>query len=299
VIDALKALSEELRQRVLAEGKLASSGANAELKERIAKANATAKTAPINSELNGQPGSMDGVAGTLAVGAKLLPRTPGPPPVQPPGPGTAAQAQAFALAGGKGDALQPEDWVSRWCKQCKIDATTERSFRQIHPEAQRRLVDEGPLGANPSLELMARIHRYQAWEHSYHVTDFLRRHYVDLLAESAFRNLSMEQQRTILSYGPLVSRDPSGELMARIRGFIGGRQADATAKPPDRIKDIKQTAQARRSRSREKSSRGSSASRSRSPAKAGKDEQPGLGPSEISAVSAGNAVSATNGASAS
>jgi len=122
-----------------------------------------------------------------------------------------------------------EDWLTRWCRQYGVDMGAERVLRQLHPEAQRRVIDEGPVGGlNPSLDLMARIHRFEAWEHGFHATDFLRRNFVDASSEEAFRQLSVEQQRSIMGRGPLMSSDRMGELQARIRE-VARQGADAMA----------------------------------------------------------------------
>lgn len=122
-----------------------------------------------------------------------------------------------------------EDWLTRWCRQYGVDMGAERVLRQLHPEAQRRVIDEGPVGGlNPSLDLMAQIHRFEAWEHGFHATDFLRRNFVDASSEEAFRQLSVEQQRSIMGRGPLMSSDRMGELQARIRE-VARQGADAMA----------------------------------------------------------------------
>lgn len=74
----------------------------------------------------------------------------------------------------------------------------------------------------------------QAWEFGQHLHAFLGhgRQIVDPKTEEAFRSLQMEQQRAVMSFGPLMSPDPSGELMARVRDVLargGGRQG---APPP-------------------------------------------------------------------
>jgi len=105
----------------------------------------------------------------------------------------------------------------------------------MHPEGQRRIIDEGPLGAgggNPSLELMKRINRFEAWEHGHHVAAFLSRSFVSRQAEDALRALPIEAARKVLSYGPLMSSDRSGELLARIHDAQraprnGGASSDA------------------------------------------------------------------------
>eukprot|EP00927_Polykrikos_kofoidii_P007358 TRINITY_DN13006_c2_g1_i1.p1 TRINITY_DN13006_c2_g1~~TRINITY_DN13006_c2_g1_i1.p1 ORF type:complete len:1258 (+),score=213.79 TRINITY_DN13006_c2_g1_i1:73-3846(+) len=132
----------------------------------------------------------------------LPPHNPGlPPPGMPP----------VAWPG--------EDARLGWfCRQHGIDGSAERLLRQLHPELQRRVLDEGPVGGpNPSLELVNRIHRFEAWEHGHATAAFLSRCYGDTLAEEALRSLPMEQQRIVMSFGPLMSSDPSAELHGRIR----------------------------------------------------------------------------------
>lgn len=117
--------------------------------------------------------------------------------------------------------------VEWFCRQYGVDAGAERVLRQLHPEAQRRVLDEGPVGgggANPSLELMNRIHRIETWEHGHHIAAFLSRAFVDTVAEDAFRTLPMEAQRVVMGYGPLMSAEPSAELMGRIREATGQRR---------------------------------------------------------------------------
>lgn len=110
--------------------------------------------------------------------------------------------------------------VEWFCRQYGIDAGAERVLRQLHPQAQQRVLDEGPVGgggANPSLELMNRIHRIESWEHNFHLAAFLAHNFVDAVAEDALRRLPIEAQRAVVASGPLLSMDRSQELLARIR----------------------------------------------------------------------------------
>lgn len=110
--------------------------------------------------------------------------------------------------------------VEWFCRQYGIDAGAERVLRQLHPQAQHRVLEEGPVGgggANPSLELMNRIHRIESWEHGMHVSAFLAHNFVDAVAAEALRRLPLEAQRMVIGYGPLLSADRSQELLARIR----------------------------------------------------------------------------------
>lgn len=136
------------------------------------------------------------------------PPPPGPPPLGPP------------------PAWPADGRVPWFCSTYGIDAGAERVLRQLHPELQRRLLDEGPVGGpNPSLELMSRIHRAESWEHGRATQVFFAGRHVDGHADSTFRNLPMELQRAIMTRGPLMSPDASGELHARIREAAGGRGA--------------------------------------------------------------------------
>lgn len=113
-----------------------------------------------------------------------------------------------------------DEAIVMFCRQYGADASAERVLRQLHPQAQQRVLDEGPVGgANPSLELMNRVSRIEAWEHGQHIHAFLGhgRPIVEAAASEAFRGLTMEQQRAVLAFGPLMSPDPTGELMARVR----------------------------------------------------------------------------------
>ena len=112
---------------------------------------------------------------------------------------------------GKPPADPRVDW---FCRQHSLDAAVEKSLRQLGPEAQRRVMDEGPIGDNPSLEVMNRIHRIEAWEHGHHVASFCARHLVSAQAQDALKALPVEAARKVIS-APLASQDPSGELLGR------------------------------------------------------------------------------------
>jgi len=181
----------------------------------------------------------------LAVGAKLLPRAPAGPqalgcawgdpvgsswgdPVprrddagqQPPLPNT-SNTKTRPTNNGNGGGSN-EDRISWFCRQSSVDASAERVLRQLHPDAQRRVMEEGPVGgSNPSLELVARIHRIEAWEHNLHVSAFLSRNFVDTVTEESFRALSIERQRLVIGYGPLLGADASAELLSRMREVSG------------------------------------------------------------------------------
>jgi len=176
--------------------------------------------------------STSGAGEALAAGAKLPPK--GPPP------GAVGSAWGDALGSGWSDPVPgpmpqhpaahpfPGPWpvvdsrVESFCRQYGVDVSAERVLRQLHPEAQRRVLDEGPVhGANTSLELMNRIHRIEAWEHGFHVSNFMSRAFVNPMAEESFRVLSFEQQRAVMSFGPLMCPDASAELVARVRDVCG------------------------------------------------------------------------------
>ncbi|CAE8706635.1 unnamed protein product, partial [Polarella glacialis] len=119
----------------------------------------------------------------------------------------------------------------------KLTGRAAEALQQLHPEAQRRILDEaktfanpifngfqhcnaGPVGgagANASLELMGRIHRLEAWEQAHHVSAFLAHRGVTGPAEESLKALPVDAQRMVLAYGPLMSHDPSGELLTRVR----------------------------------------------------------------------------------
>lgn len=127
-----------------------------------------------------------------------------------------------------------DETIVMFCRQCAVDASAERALRMLAPHAQQRILDEGPVGGgNPSLELMSRIHRHETWEHGQHVHGFLGhgRQIVDATSEDTFRRLEMEQQRAVMSFGPLMSADPSGELMARVRDVQARGVGASAAKP--------------------------------------------------------------------
>jgi len=117
-----------------------------------------------------------------------------------------------------------------FCRQHGIDAGVERLLRQLSPQAQHRVLEEGPVGgsgANPSLELTNRIHRVEAWDHDVQVSSFLTHNFVDSTAQNALRQLPMESQRNVMGIGPLLSTDRSQELLARIRS-LGDRGREST-----------------------------------------------------------------------
>jgi len=249
--DALHRLPPHLLQKVLSEGPPARPDASASIIARI-QAVETASLA------NGAGPAPNGgtVAKALASGAKTLPpKAAGPPGPPPPGAkaehvgsawGEPAPAPTEGVGSSWGDPvprreegrpgspyppvafgppamwhLGPDPRVEWFCRQYGVDASAQRAMQQQHPEAQRRILDEGPLGTgggNPSLELMNRIHRFEAWECSHMIAAFLSRCFgVSRQAEDVLRALPVEAARMVLSFGPLVSSDPSNELLARCR----------------------------------------------------------------------------------
>ena len=114
----------------------------------------------------------------------------------------------------KAPAAPADPRVDWFCRQHGLDAVVERRLRQLAPDAQRRVMDEGPIGANPSFEVTSRIHRIEAWEHGHHVSSFCAHHIVSPQAQDALKALSPDIARKVMST-PLTSPDPSSELLAR------------------------------------------------------------------------------------
>jgi hypothetical protein len=95
---------------------------------------------------------------------------------------------------------------------------------------------------------------HAGWDQGVHVQEFLRRHSVNPLAEASFRRLPPEQQKMVMSMGPLSGPDHSGELMHRVQQFA--------SKQPRHPAGRRSSSRTRR-RSRSSSSSSSSRSRSR------------------------------------
>lgn len=156
----------------------------------------------------------------------------GRPPLRPPVPYGAAPVPLVPMPvpglmwpqpPGAPPPVDPRlDW---FCGKHMVDSNAAQALRRLHPEAQRRVIDEGALGpSNPSADLMERVRRIEAWEHSFHVGHFLPRDYLSSRAKDSFYELTIEGQRAVMAFGPLTSRDPSAELLGRIR--------DATSRLP-------------------------------------------------------------------
>ncbi|CAE7819070.1 unnamed protein product [Symbiodinium sp. CCMP2592] len=148
----------------------------------------------------------------------------------------------------KAPAAPADPRVDWFCRQHGLDAVVERRLRQLAPDAQRRVMDEGPIGANPSFEVTSRIHRIEAWEHGHHVSSFCARHIVSPQAQDALKALSPDIARKVMST-PLTSPDPSSELLGRCND--AGKDSLGQAEDPRKQKSG--------------SSSSSSESRSRSP----------------------------------
>merc|ERR1712107_451098 len=104
----------------------------------------------------------------------------------------------------------------RWCQRYGVDETAYSALARLHPEAQRRIMDEGPLSPpHASQQLLERVWRMDAWEHGYNLQEFLRRFNVGGYTEQAIRAMSFDQQRAVLGLGPPVSSDPMWELERR------------------------------------------------------------------------------------
>ncbi|CAE6971955.1 unnamed protein product [Symbiodinium natans] len=203
----------------------------------------------------------NGATATLASGAKTLPPKAAPAPKaegigsawgQPAGAPHAA-ANGRGVGASWGDpvpaARPPDDPRVDWfCRQHSLDAEVERNLRQLAPEAQRRVMDEGPIGANPSFEVLTRVRRIEAWEHGHHVASFCARHSVSPQAQEALGALPPDAARKVMS-APLASPDPSNELLGRCREL--SKDSAGQAEDPRKPKSG--------------SSSSSSASRSRSP----------------------------------
>lgn len=295
--EALRGLPPELLRRVLADGPVTGPNPSAAVMGRIRALEQN------NGVSNGIMLALtDGTAppggNGIAVGAKLLPRAPGPSSTtaQPKQQGCAAASAAAAVPGtcpksdttgsawgepvgsGWGDPVpsrqdtnqqgqqqapqmqppqqqqpvqapqmqppshphpsqsaqgqqkQQQQQIEMFCRQHGIDAGAERVLRQLSPQAQHRVLEEGPVGgsgANPSLELMNRIHRTEAWDHDVQVSSFLTHNFVDSTAQNALRQLPMESQRNVMGLGPLLTTDRSQELLARIKN-LGNRGREGT-----------------------------------------------------------------------
>eukprot|EP00439_Symbiodinium_sp_Y106_P031210 s2642_g3.t1 len=223
--------------------------------------------APMHPEREDAPtGNSNGAAASLASGAKTLPpKAAGPTPKvegigsawgQPAGappPGAPHANGALGASWGdpvpaKAPAAPADPRVDWFCRQHGLDAVVERRLRQLAPDAQRRVMDEGPIGANPSFEVTSRIHRIEAWEHGHHVSSFCAHHIVSPQAQDALKALSPDIARKVMST-PLTSPDPSSELLARCND--AGKDGLGQAEDPRKQKSG--------------SSSSSSESRSRSP----------------------------------
>eukprot|EP00930_Biecheleria_cincta_P016674 TRINITY_DN13465_c0_g1_i1.p1 TRINITY_DN13465_c0_g1~~TRINITY_DN13465_c0_g1_i1.p1 ORF type:complete len:1166 (-),score=200.49 TRINITY_DN13465_c0_g1_i1:88-3585(-) len=259
--DALHRLPVDLLQKVLSEGPPVGPDTSASILARIAAvetaalANGAAGPAPSGGTVAKALASGAKTLPPKAAGVLALPAPPGLG--GPPAPGTKAEhvgsawgepapTQTQGVGSSWGDPvprreearpgspyppvaygppamwhLGPDPRIEWFCRQYGVDAHAERVLQQQHPEAQRRILDEGPVGAggsNPSMELMSRIHRFEAWECSHMVVAFLSRSFgVSRQAEDALRGLHVEAAKMVLSFGPLMSPDPSGELLARCR----------------------------------------------------------------------------------
>eukprot|EP00933_Yihiella_yeosuensis_P034429 TRINITY_DN27919_c0_g1_i1.p1 TRINITY_DN27919_c0_g1~~TRINITY_DN27919_c0_g1_i1.p1 ORF type:complete len:910 (-),score=208.19 TRINITY_DN27919_c0_g1_i1:186-2549(-) len=237
VEDRLRQLTPGLRQQVFAGGALSGADRSASAMDRIA---AVEKDAGYRGRNGGR--GPDHVAKALSTGAKTLPpKAAGAAPTRPVAPQAVGHAWSDparpphphahppphlgahppplgAPPGGWG--LPPDPRIDWFCRQYGVDAGAERVLRKLHPEAQRRILDEGPPGqpgSNPSLELISRIHRYEAWEHGHHVAQFLAHGRPSPAAQDSLRALPIESQKRILAMGPLRSSDPSLELLDRVR----------------------------------------------------------------------------------
>lgn len=222
----------QVRQKVLSGGPVIGEDKRAVVLERIRMAEEAA------NEANGSNGAIV-PAKPLADGAKSLPPKAAGAPAPSAGQGVgSAWGDPVSSARDEGRyppmpfgahpmpglpppgpwPMQPDPRIDWFCRQYGVDAGAERVLRKLHPAAQRRILDEGPVGgpgANPSLQLMDRIHRLEAWEHGHHVAAFLARSFVSPQAQDALRALPLDGQKQVLAYGPLLSPDPSGELISR------------------------------------------------------------------------------------
>eukprot|EP00929_Paragymnodinium_shiwhaense_P068632 TRINITY_DN3454_c0_g1_i1.p1 TRINITY_DN3454_c0_g1~~TRINITY_DN3454_c0_g1_i1.p1 ORF type:complete len:1196 (-),score=217.43 TRINITY_DN3454_c0_g1_i1:63-3650(-) len=139
--------------------------------------------------------------------------------------GTGAAAAASKLPPAPGAKLppSPEDARITWlCQQFRVDATAESALRRLHPDLQRRVIEEGPIHApDPSAEVLARVQRADAWGHQQVVSHFFANSgSVEPFVHEEFRRLKMDQQRQVMNFGPLRSGEPSKELSARVQEVI-------------------------------------------------------------------------------
>lgn len=133
-------------------------------------------------------------------------------------------------------AAQVFEVLNAFCMQNRVDQSAAATLRNMRPEQQVAVMQEGPLaGSNPSAVLMARIRKVQsattlsssagstermaaAVATGDPISLFVASNKLDFAAENALRQLTIEQCCAVLNEGGVTGcHNPSAVLMGRIR----------------------------------------------------------------------------------